>query len=122
MINISSTLGISLLALSIQSCSLVSKGSRSDFAVPGCERAWEDINSANALSSLEILIINDCSNLYENEWRLPMNDNKGGAILPSVCNPAWEYLKRKGQLENVEFLVKHNCPVFYRHGWIVPPN
>lgn len=104
-----------------QSCALFSKGSRSDFAIPGCEKAWTDITKAGVQKDLETLVVNDCSVMYQQGWRLPINNNTGGATMPKVCGPAWNGLQSKQQLDNVKFMITHNCPVFYRHKWIIPP-
>lgn len=106
--------------LLLQACA-TSTGSRADFAIPDCENAWNKIAQAHGLESLHILIGNDCANLYQQGWRLPINQNRGGTVDPQRCDPAWNSLKQAAQLENVKFMVTHNCPVFYRHGWIIPP-
>lgn len=108
--------GLSMLVL--QSCTTTSAGSRNDFAVPGCKKAWNEIAMQNTLGELKTLVKNDCAILYQRGWRLPIT---GGNKLPDVCVPAWNILKKDGQLGNVKFLVTHNCPVFYRKAWIVPP-
>jgi len=112
---------ISIMLLT-QSCALFSSGSRADYAIPGCERAWESIAKAKGLSDLKTLVINDCAVLYKEGWRLPIKNNKGGTDNAGVCNPAWNNLESKKQLDNVRFMITHNCPVFYRHGWVIPPN
>lgn len=102
-------------------CSHHVRGSSADFAVPGCERAWTIIDVNKGLPALRTLISNDCAQLYQSGWRLPINANKGGVDNPELCGPAWAELEKAELLEQVEFTVTHNCPVFYRHGWIVPP-
>lgn len=96
-------------------------GSRADFAIPGCERAWNQVDAAGGLPALRTVIRNDCQQLYAQGWRLPINANRQGSTAPAQCDPAWQQLHDAGQMDNVQFLVTHNCPVFYRHGWIVPP-
>lgn len=96
-------------------------GARADFAIPGCEQAWNRVDGAQALPALRTIVRNDCQQLYAAGWRLPMGGSSGGTVLPDQCNPAWQQLNDAGQLDNVAFLVTHNCPVFYRHGWILPP-
>ena len=108
--------------LAIQSCAMFSSGSRADYAIPGCEKAWESIVDAKGLKDLKVLVINDCSVLYKEGWRLPINKNKGGQNKPEICIPSWNNLKNKKQLDSVRFMITHNCPVFYRHRWVIPPN
>ena len=112
---------LSLVVMSLLMLQACASGSRSDFAIPGCEEVWNKIDAARGLDSLRVLIINDCANLYQAGWRLPINHNKGGNTKLKACEPAWNKLEQSGQLDNVKFLVTHNCPEFYRHGWILPP-
>lgn len=111
---------ISILIL--QACSILSSGSREDFAIPGCERAWKSIDNAKTLNDLKILIVNNCSELYEQGWRLTDKRFKRKVINPELCKESWNKLQDAKQLDKVKFMVLHNCPVLYRHGWIVPPN
>ncbi|MEJ2633517.1 MAG: hypothetical protein P8011_16230 [Acidihalobacter sp.] len=115
-----------LLAVTLQSCAVVSvksygarpaTGSQKDFAIPGCEKAWNEIAMTDDLYDLRTLIKNNCSNLYREGWRLPVT---GGNDIPDACGSAWTNLKRDNQLRNVKFMVTHNCPVFYRKGWTIP--
>ena len=111
-----------LTTLLLQSCALFSQGSRSDFAIPGCEMAWDDIDSAGVLDDFKAVIVNDCSNLYAQGWRLPIRNNQGGTVYPQVCKPAWKRIRDAGKLDSAKFMVTHNCPVFYRNKWIIPPS
>jgi hypothetical protein len=92
-----------------------------DYAIPGCEDAWNSIDKAKKLKDLQALIVTDCSILYRMGWRLPIDKNKGGTDNPDVCGKAWHSLETADQLEHVKFMVLHNCPVFYRKAWVIPP-
>jgi hypothetical protein len=110
------------IMLVTQSCTTLSSGSRADYAIPGCERAWDSIARANGLKELKTLVVNDCSIMYQKGWRLPINKNKGGVNNPELCDSAWNNLDANKQLDNTKFMITHNCPVFYRHDWVIPPN
>lgn len=111
---------ISLLLL--QSCSTFSSGSRDDFAIPGCEDAWVPIGRLKMLKDLKTLVVYNCSEMYEQGWRLKDKRFKREVVNAEQCQQSWHKLEAAKQLSNVKFLVTHNCPVFYRHGWIIPPN
>ena len=77
------------------------------YAIPGCENAWNSINAVGRINALAVLIRNDCAVLHRKGWRLG-----GGNARQDVCTPAWNALVKAGQVTNVEFMVTHNCPVF----------
>lgn len=104
-----------------QSCAIFTSGSRADYAIPGCENAWNAIVSAKAIKDMETLVVNNCSSMYKNGWRLPININKDSETSPEQCIAAWNNLETSKQLDNAKFMVTHNCPVFYRHKWVIPP-
>ena len=83
------------------------------YAIPGCENAWNSINAVGRINALAVLIRNDCAVLHRKGWRLG-----GGNARQDVCTPAWNALVKAGQVTNVKFMVTHNCPVFYRKGWV----
>ena len=105
-----------------QSCAVFSSGTRADYAIPGCETAWDSIAKAKVIKDLKALVVNDCSVMYQKGWRLPINQNKGGINNPELCEPAWSNLEVNKQLDNTKFIITHNCPVLYRHEWVIPPN
>ena len=108
--------------LMLQSCSVLSSGSREDFAIPGCEKAWVSIYKTKVLNDLKTLVVNNCSEMYQQGWRLTDKRFKRKVINADQCKQSWSQLEAAKQLNNVKFLVTHNCPVFYRHGWIIPPS
>ncbi|MEQ9548491.1 MAG: hypothetical protein RIM23_02560 [Coleofasciculus sp. G3-WIS-01] len=89
-----------------------------DYAVPGCEEAWNSISSASKISNLENLVKTDCAVMYRNGWRLPQGSNTGGTTNTTICAPAWNGLGEAGKLNDAKFIVTHNCPVLYRKGWV----
>lgn len=108
--------------LMLQSCSVLSSGSHDDFSIPGCEIAWVSIDKAKTLNDLKMLVVNNCSEIYNKGWRLTDKRFKREVINSEQCNQSWSKLVVANQLDNVKFMVTHNCPVFYRQRWIVPPN
>ena len=106
----------------LQSCSVFSSGSREDFSIPGCEIAWVSVDKAKTLNDLKTLVVNNCSEIYEQGWRLTDKRFKREVINPELCKESWSKLEDAKQLDKVKFMVLHNCPVFYRRGWIVSPN
>ncbi|MEJ2141842.1 MAG: hypothetical protein P8Y24_05725 [Gammaproteobacteria bacterium] len=109
-------------ALVLQSCSTFTQGSRADFAIPGCEKAWVSVADTKGLTDLKTLVVHNCPELYEQGWRLNDKRFKRDIVKPQACSQSFKSLAKTKQLDNVKFMVTHNCPVFYRHGWIIPPN
>ena len=105
----------------LQACSVFSSGSREDFSIPGCEKAWNPLGELKMLKDLKILVVNNCDEMYEQGWRLKDKRFRHKVVNAEQCKQAWNKLAAAKQLNNVQFLVTHNCPVFYRHGWIIPP-
>lgn len=114
-IKIASIFTILLISISINSA-------MADFAIPGCEDAWDAIVKAGNRDDLKTLVVNDCAILYRRGWRLPIHANKAGNVKPDICGPAWNNLSKREQQDNARFMVTHNCPVFYRKGWVLPPS
>lgn len=108
--------------LMLQSCGVLSEGSRDDFSIPGCEIAWVSIDKAKTLNDLKTLVVNNCSEVYDKGWRLTDKRFKREVINAEQCKQSWDKLAALSQLDNAKFMVTHNCPVFYRQGWIVPPS
>jgi hypothetical protein len=92
-----------------------------DFALPGCEDAYNRIYQASQLANLQTLVTTDCAIMYNQGWRLPVGTNTGGTSNPTVCAPAWNGLVNAGKIEDAKFIVTHNCPVLYRKGWVSCP-
>ena len=113
---------LSVISLSIlQSSSIFSSASRDDFAIPGCEEAWLSVNKAKVFDDLKTVIVNNCSELYQQGWRLNDKRFKREVVGAEQCKQSWTQLQDARQLDSVKFMVMHNCPVFYRYGWITPP-
>ena len=92
---------------------VVGSSAVAQYAIPGCEKAWNAISAVGQLDALGVLIENDCAVLYRKGWRLGR-----GAVSKDQCAPAWNALFNSGQENNLKFMVTHNCPVFYRKGWV----
>lgn len=107
--------------LMLQSCGVLSEGSRDDFSIPGCEIAWVSIDKSKTLNDLKTLVVNNCSEVYDKGWRLTDKRFKREVINAEQCKQSWSKLTTASQLGNAKFMVTHNCPIFYRQGWIVPP-